>query len=289
MVTIKAGGESVKYAKDFTPIEMMIIAASREIVNNQTLMVGTQWPVVVTMFAKRNHAPDIKVVFEGGIICDAFPSRIPFLTADPCLVAASVLCGDSLDTLGMVLHAGRVDLALLTAAHVDRYGNINTTCFGDYSRPNYRLGGSGGACDFACLAHKLIILLEHDKKRFPERVDYITSPGYLNGSGSRQKAGLRSGTGPWAVYSTLGRFKFDHGEMSLDAYYPGVTIKQIKEHMNWDLQVSENVKEEKPPTEEELRILREETDPLKMYLENARANIDFFKLNSDELRYYSPE
>lgn len=267
----------MKYAKDFTPVEMMITAASREIANGQTLMIGTQWPVAVTMLAKRTHAPDIRIAFEGGIIYDLLPSRIPFMSADPCLMTEAVLCGDSLDTLGMVLHAGRVDLAFLAAANVDRYGNINTTCFGDYSRPKYRLGGSGGACDFACLASRLIILLEHDKKRFPERVDYVTSPGFLNGSGARQSSGLRPATGPWAVYTTLGRLRFDvAGEMYLDACYPGVTVDQVKENMNWNLKVSKEVKEVEPPTEEELRILRDEVDPLKMYLEEVRLNIAAF-------------
>jgi len=275
----------MKFAEDYTPIEMMIIAASREITNGQTLMIGTQWPVVVTMFAKRTHAPEITIAFEGGIIYDDFPSRIPFLSADPCLVNGAALCGDSLDTLGMVLHGGRVDLAFLSAANVDRYGNINTTCFGDYIRPKYRLGGSGGACDFACLAPRLIVLLEHDKKRFPERVDYITSPGYIDGCDSRQRAGLRPGTGPYAVYTTLGRFKFDSiGEMYLDAYYPGVTVEQVRENMVWELKVSEKVKEMDPPSEENLKILRKEVDPFKMYMEEARANIsvfqDYFRLSA---------
>lgn len=264
-------------AKDFTPVEMMIIAAAREIENSQTLMIGTQWPVVVAMLAKRTHAPDVRICFEGGIVYDSFPSRVPFLSADPCLMNGATLCGDSLDTLGMLLHGGRVDLAFLAAANVDRYGNINTTCFGDYDQPKYRLGGSGGACDFACLAPRLIILLEHDKKRFPERVDYVTSPGYLDGAGSRQSAGLRPATGPAAVYTTLGCFKFDAtGEMFLDACYPGVTVAQVKENVNWDLQVSPDVQELAPPTGEVLKILREEIDPLKMYLENVRGSIDLF-------------
>lgn len=262
-----------KYAESFTPVEMMIVAAARELSNGQVLMTGTQWPVIVAVFAKRTHAPDLVFAFEGGIICDSLPSRTPLTSADPCLISSSILCGDTMDTLGMMLHANRVDVALLPAASVDRYGNINTTCFGDYAKPEFRLGGSGGACDFACLAPKVMIILEHDQRRFPEKVNYLTSPGYIDGGSGRQKAGLRPDTGPWAVFTTLGRFKFDRdsGEMYLDGYYRGVNVNQIKENMGWEIKISKSVREIEPPTEEDLRILREEIDPRKMYLENARA------------------
>lgn len=254
-----------------TPVEMMIIAASREIANGQVLMVGTQWPIIVTTFAKKTHAPDVVIVYEGGIVTDMLPSRIPLLSVDPGLMSNASLCGDSLDTLGMILHSGRVDLGFLSSASVDRYGNINTTCFGDYANPNFRLGGSGGACDFACLAKKLVVVLEHDRRRFPEKVDYITSPGYLDGFDARQRAGLRMDTGPRAVYTTLGRFKFDEtGEMYLDGSYYGVKVEQILENMGWDLKVTKEVEEIEPPSKEVLRILREEVDPAGMYLRGEK-------------------
>ena len=263
----------MKYSTDYTPIEMMIIAGSREIEDGQILIVGTQWPIIATILAKRTHAPDAIICYEGGVVLESIPDRIPLFTGDPCIASNSVLLNDSLDTLGMVLHAGYPDIAFLPAANVDKYGNINTTCFGEYSRPKYRLGGSGGACDFGSLAKRVITMLEHERQRFPEKVDYITTPGYLEGSNSRQEAGLRVGTGPDAVITTLGVFKFDQEtkEMYLDTYYSRGTIEEIKEGFQWDIKVSKKVKVAPPPTEEEIQILREEIDPFGMYLKNNKA------------------
>lgn len=256
-----------------TPVEKMIVAASQEIENGQVVMLGTQWPVIVGLFAKKTHAPDITLVFEGGNICDRIPEEIPKYTADPVLLKDSPFCRGVLDTLGGVIHGGRANVAFIPGGNVDKYGNVNTTRFGEYRKGGYRLGGSGGACDFACLSSRLIIILEHDKKRFPEKVDFITSPGYIDGYNSRQEKGLRPNTGPWAVYTTLGCFKFDEHskEMYLDGYYHGVTVAQVKENMGWELKISGDVHEIPLPSEEHIRILREEVDPEKMYLENARA------------------
>lgn len=263
----------MRYSTDYTPVEMMIVAGSREIKNGQILTVGTQWPIITTMFAKKTHAPDLIICYEGGIVLGSVPDRIPLFTGDPCVASNSVLLNDSLDTLGMILHAGYPDIAFLPAANVDRYGNINTTCFGDYSKPLFRLGGSGGACDFGSLAKSVITMLEHEKQRFPERVDFITTPGYLNGSNSREEAGLKPGTGPGAVITTLGVFRFDKDtrEMCLDAYYPGGSIEEVKEGFQWDIKISGNVKMIDPPTEEEIKILREDIDPFGMYLRGNKA------------------
>ncbi|MEW6616153.1 MAG: CoA-transferase [Thermodesulfobacteriota bacterium] len=265
----------MKYSTDYSPIEMMIIAGAREIENGQILIVGTQWPIITTLFAKKTHAPDITICYEGGVVLESIPDRIPLFTGDPCIASNSVLLNDSLDTLGMVLHAGYPDIAFLPGANVDRYGNVNTTCFGDYSRPKFRLGGSGGACDFGSLAKRVITMLEHERQRFPERVDFITTPGYLNGLNSREEAGLRPGTGPGAVITTLGIFRFhkDTREMYVDTYYPGGSIEEVKKGFQWDIKVSENVKVANPPTEEEIRILRDEIDPFGMYLKNNKAKL----------------
>ena len=265
----------MKYSTDYTPIEMMIVATSREIENGQVLMVGTQWPIIATLFAKKTHAPDITICYEGGVILESVPERPPLFTGDPCVASNAVLLNDSLDTLGMILHAGRPDIAFLPAANVDRYGNINTTCFGDYSSPKFRLGGSGGGCDFGSLTKRLITMLEHERQRFPERVDFITTPGYLNGSDSREEAGLRPGTGPDAVITTLGVFRFekDTREMYLDTYYPGGSIEEVKDGFQWDIIISKDVTVADPPTEEEIRILREEIDPNGMYLKDNKEKV----------------
>ncbi|MFH1954677.1 MAG: CoA-transferase [Pseudomonadota bacterium] len=254
-----------------TPIEQMIVSAARLIKDESVLMVGTQWPIIVSLLAKSLHAPGITICYEGGVILHKVPERIPLFTADPVVNSSSVLLGSSFDTLGAVLHGGRADMALLSAASVDRYGNINTTCIGDYTCPRVRFGGSGGACDFGSLAPKTVIILEHDRRRFPEQVDFITTPGYLKGKGDRIRAGLRPDTGPYAVVTTLGLFQFDEeGEMVLRAHNPAVSIREVKEGVQWDLKIHKDVRPLDPPSEKELRVLREQIDPEGMYLRDAR-------------------
>lgn len=261
-----------KSKKPATLIEYMIVCAARLIEPGMTLMVGTQWPIIVSLLAKCLHAPDITICYEGGVVLYDVPKRIPFFTADPVISAHSVLLGESFDTLGMVLHGGRADMAILSAASVDRYGNVNTTCIGDYNSPKIRLGGSGGACDFASLAPKTVIVLEHDKRRFPEKVDFITTPGYLSGKNARNTVGLKPQTGPYAVVTTLGLFHFnDDGEMVLSGYYPSTSVQEVKENVQWDLKVDDNIKPILPPSEKELELLRNHLDPRNMYLKKARS------------------
>ncbi|HID94616.1 MAG TPA: hypothetical protein EYP53_00970 [Candidatus Latescibacteria bacterium] len=257
----------------YTPIEMMIIAAAREIRNGETVFMGTYWPIPSVVLAKKTHAPDITIVVEGGLITDTTPSRIPLVASDATLSVDAILCGDSLDTLGMILHGGHVDVTLLSAAIVDKYGNINTTCIGDYRRPRVRMAGSGGAADLAALSKRFVIILEHDVHRFAERLDYITTPGYLKGYNSREEAGLPPGTGPSAVVTTMGVFRFeeDSREMILKEHHPGTDIETIKRNTGWELKVAKDVRETPPPSEEELRVLRSEVDPLGMYLKGQRT------------------
>ncbi len=254
-----------------TRVEQMIVSAARLIEDKSVLMVGTQWPIIVSLLAKALHAPEITICYEGGAIIEKIPDRIPFFTGDPAVNSSSVLIGDSFDTLGAVLHGGRADMALLSAASVDRYGNINTTCVGDYRSPKIRFGGSGGACDFGSLAPKTTIVLEHDKRRFPEMVDFITTPGNLKGKGTRRESGLRPNTGPHAVVTTLGLFNFDkEGEMVLTAYNPTASVREVKDAVQWDLKAHKDVRPLDPPSEKELEVLRVQIDPGGMYLREAR-------------------
>lgn len=254
-----------------TPVEQMIVSAARLIENGCVLMVGTQWPIIASLLAKCLHAPHITICYEGGVILGKVPDRIPLFTGDPVSNGCSVLLGNCFDTLGMVLHGGRADMGLISAASVDRHGNINTTCVGDYTSPKMRFGGSGGACDFGSLAPKTVIILEHDKRRFPEKVDFITTPGHLWGKQSRAKAGLKPNTGPYAVVTTLGLFHFDEqGEMFLAAYHPSASVQEVKENVQWELKVASHVGPLQPPTEKELGVLRNQIDPQGMYLKNAR-------------------
>jgi glutaconate CoA-transferase subunit B len=249
----------------------MIVTAARLIPDGAVLMVGTQWPILASLLAKSLHAPGATICFEGGVILGRLPERIPLFTGDPVTNACSALLGESFDTLGTVLHGGRADMAFLSAASVDRFGNINTTCLGDYRKPMMRFGGSGGACDFASLAPRTVVILEHDRKRFPERVDFVTSPGYLQGGGTRTAAGLRAGTGPYAVVTTLGLFHFNReGEMVLAGYHGFSSVDEVRSVVQWDLRVAEDVRPLDVPTSEELAVLRERLDPSGMYLRGAR-------------------
>ncbi len=152
-----------------TPIEQMIVSAARLITDGSVLMVGTQWPIIVSLLAKSLHAPGVTICYEGGVILAKVPDRIPLFTADPVINSSSALLGSSFDTLGMILHGGRADMALLSAASVDRYGNINTTCIGDYRSPRIRFGGSGEHVISGAWHPRLLSSLNMTGGGFPSR------------------------------------------------------------------------------------------------------------------------
>lgn len=259
-------------AMECTWTERLIITAGRQIRDGEKALVGTFWPLPASLFAKKAHAKGCTLIVEGGLICPKTPVRIPLIASDPVLVASAALAGDVFDTLGALLHGERADVALLSANNVDRFGNINTTCIGPYSHPQVRLAGSGGACDFGSLAKRLVVVMAHDRRQFPERVDYITTPGYLSGGRSREDAGLPARTGPDKVVTTLGIFGFDPEtrEMVLEEIHPGTRVEEVLESVQWPLKVSSSLDEIPPPAAEELRILREEVDPHGMFLRDAR-------------------
>ena len=257
---------------EISNIERMIITAGRVIHDKEIVFAGTYWPLLVCLFAKSHHAKSAFLVFEGGYVCDEVPPRLPLLAADSCLAAAASSIGDSFSTLGMILHGGWADVAVLSSVNLDRFGNINTTCIGSYQKPKVRMAGTGGGCDLASLAKRLIIVQEHERHRFPERVDFITSPGYLSGKGARFEAGLEEGTGPFKVVTTLGVFGFDgeNKEMVLEGFYENSSIEEMKRSVQWPLRVSRDVREVGSPSEEELDILRNRIDPMGMFLKGVR-------------------
>lgn len=252
----------------YSDIEMMLVVASRAVKDGQLVFVGTFWPLLAVTHAKKHHANNIISIFEGGVIRDAQTFRLPLLTTDISVMVDPILMGDCFDTLGMILHGGRDQMSMLSAANIDKYGNINTTCVGNYDNPDYRLAGSGGAADFGAFSKNLVILIEQEARRFQKRVDYITTPGYLQGWESREEAGLEPGTGPSAVISTMGIFEFNKKtkEMYLAAHFPWKSVDDIRNNVQWDLKVSDDIYEVEPPGEEELRVLREEVDPNRTFL-----------------------
>ncbi|MCC6187844.1 MAG: CoA-transferase [Anaerolineales bacterium] len=244
--------------RSYTPAELMVAAAAREIGDGEVVFVGMRLPLLGFQLAKRTHAPGAIGIYELGIIRST-PAPEPILTMGdlPNLCRAQWLA-DTLDVMSL-LQRGDIHVSFIGGAQVDRFGNLNTSYIGGMApgRIETRLPGSGGACDLASLAGRHIIIMPHEKRRFVPRVDYITSPGYGDGAGWRQRAGLTGG-GPAAVITTLGvlRFDPDTGEMMLASVHPGVTVEQILAATGWPLRVAPQVTQTPEPTAEALAILR---------------------------------
>jgi len=235
--------------------QLMVTAAAREIADGEVVFVGMRLPLLGFLLAKSTHAPGAIGVYELGIVRDAVAPE-PILTMGdlPNLNRAQWLA-DTADAMGL-LQQGRVDVSFIGGAQVDRYGNLNTSYIGGTETVETRLPGSGGACDLACLGQRHIIVMNHQKRRFVPRVDYITSPGFGNGSGWRAQIGLARG-GPAAVITTLGVLRFDSStrEMMLSSTHPGVTVDQVCQHTGWSLKVAEDVAETPAPTAMELEMI----------------------------------
>jgi glutaconate CoA-transferase subunit B len=247
-----------------TSTELMIISAAREIRDNEVVFVGTGLPMLAGMLAQQTHAPNCVLVFEAGSI-DPKLRHLPVGVADPRTTHMASVVGGLIDVFS-TLQSGHVDIGFLGAAQVDVYGNINSTCIGNYISPSVRLPGSGGSSDMACLAKRIVIIARHEKRRFPERVDYITSPGWIDGPYGREKAGLNRG-GPVAIITTMGIIRFDdiNKRAYLASFYPGFSPEEIAENTGFQLEISRAEKVAKPK-EEEVKILRENVDPSGVFL-----------------------
>jgi glutaconate CoA-transferase subunit B len=242
--------------KDYTLSQLMVTAAAREIADGEVVFVGMRLPLLGFLLAKSTHAPGAVGVYELGIVRDAVAPE-PILTMGdlPNLNRAQWLA-DTGDAMGL-LQQGGVDVSFIGGAQVDRYGNLNTSYIGGTESVETRLPGSGGACDLACLGQRHIIVMNHQKRRFVPRVDYITSPGFGNGPGWRVQMGLPRG-GPSAVITTLGVLLFDSAtcEMILSATHPGVTVEQVCQNTGWPLKVADEVTVTPAPTATELEMIR---------------------------------
>jgi glutaconate CoA-transferase, subunit B len=250
---------------DFTLQEMMAVAAAREIRDGERVIVGTGLPLLGAFLAQKTHAPNIVAIYESGAI-DCKPLVTPFSVADSVLVPGSAMQGGLMEGLGIV-HAGDIDVGFLGGAQIDKYGNLNTHVIGDYRAPKVRFPGSGGSNDIGAGCKRTIIMMIHQKERFPENVDFITTPGYFKGGRERETYGFVGG-GPVVVISTLAIMRFDPDtrELYLASYHPGVTVEQIKENTGWDLKVAKDVHETERPDPELIRILRDECDPTGVFL-----------------------
>jgi glutaconate CoA-transferase subunit B len=252
---------------DYTRQEFMAIATGRELRDGELAIFGVGLSMLAGYFAKKNHAPNLRAFTEGGIYGSTPVGGLPWGIECNRLCVNATSFTNSIDALGFLVASGRADVGIIGAAQIDKYGNVNTTGIWDdvspwkvgrYNPPRIRLNGSGGANDVAVGCKRYLIMAAHEKKRFCERVDYISSPGYLFGGDSRAKANLRGG-GPSAIITTLGILRPDPvtKEFYLDVYFPFSSLEEIKANTGWNLKVSQNVKAAPEPTEEELKNLRE--------------------------------
>ena len=251
---------------DYTPSEFMIISAARALAGQRAVFVGVGLPNIACNLAQRTVAPDLELVYESGVF-GARPASLPLSIGDPTLVTGATLSCPQPDLFMNYLQAGRIAVAFLGAAQIDRYGNLNSTVIGDYHRPKVRLPGSGGACEIAIHAKKVFMVMRLKKRAFVETLDFRTSPGHLTGvRGERAALGI-PGSGPRLVVTDMGEFTFleDSGEMILSVLRPGVSREQVQQEVSWPLAVSGDLREADPPTPEELRIIREELDPEGIY------------------------
>ncbi|NTU59795.1 MAG: CoA-transferase [Deltaproteobacteria bacterium] len=233
----------------------MIARAAREIRDGEVVFVGMRLPLLAFLLAKSTHAPAAIGLFENGVLRDS-PASAPIMTmSDPPNVLGARMCM-GMETVMGLLQSGRVQLGFIGGAEVDRFGNLNTTRVVDEGR-TLRLPGSGGACDIASLSHRLVAVMKHERRRFVERVGYITSAGYGEGGQWRREQGLVRG-GPSAVITDKAVLTF-HGEtreMQLSSVHPGVTVEEVLELTGWPLAVAPEVGVTAPPTEEDLAAIR---------------------------------
>jgi glutaconate CoA-transferase subunit B len=265
--------------EDYTLAELMCIVAARELPPTGVVMLGMGLPVLAGTLARLLHAPGICLCTEVGAFDWQPPpglTRAPVGIHDLNLNDGSAMVGDMVDALGSLLMGGNVDVGVLGAAQVDRFGNLNALCLGDYRDPERRLGGTGGNTEIACLAKRVVTIMPQERRRFVERVDFNTSPGYISGPGARRVAGLDR-QGPNRVVSTFGVFGFDTpdgGEtgscdMVLEAVFPNMTPEVVQIETGWELSVAQGVREIEPPTAAELALLRR-LDPHHFYLTPGR-------------------
>jgi glutaconate CoA-transferase subunit B len=248
-----------------TPSELMIVNASRALQGSRVVFVGVGLPNIACNLARRSHSPDMELVYESGVF-GAQPARLPLSIGDPTLVSRATSVTGMADLFMYYLQGGLVDVALLGGAQIDRFGNLNTTVIGDYASPKTRLPGSGGACEIAINAQQIFMIMRLKKRAFVEKLDFLTSPGHLEGGEQRTTLGL-PGRGPSLVITDRALFDFDNPEreMTLIEVAEDETAESIQADVAWPLRISPHLKKMTPPTHEELDIIRLQLDTEGLY------------------------
>lgn len=241
---------------EYTPQELMVAAAAREIGDGELVFVGMRLPILAYGVAVSTHAPRARALYELGLMRDRPPAGFLGTMGDPPNVAGA-LWATRMSNVMALMAQGEVDLGFIGGAEVDRFGNLNTSYIGPARQPATKLPGSGGGADIAILSRRWVTLMSHEPRRLVERVSYVTSPGHGDGAGWRRRHGLRGG-GPAAIVTTLAvlRFPDGGGEAELASVHPGHTVDEVRAATGWDLRVRADVAETPPPTTEELRHMR---------------------------------
>ncbi|HXW89284.1 MAG TPA: CoA-transferase [Terriglobales bacterium] len=242
-------------SRAYTLAELMVATAAREIKDGEVVFVGMRLPLIAFVVAKRTHAPRAVGLFENGVIRGTPAPELIYTMADPPNILGAIQCLDMLGVMSL-LQSGRVQLGFLGAAEVDRFGNLNSTEVRG-AHGIVRLPGSGGACDIASLAHRFVTLLEHSKRRLPEHVSFLTSPGYGEGRLWREQQGLPRG-GPSAVITTKAVLRFEEGgEAYLASLHPGVSLEDVLNNTGWKLRVGKHLQPTVEPSLAELEVIRD--------------------------------
>ena len=243
-------------SEDFTPDEMMSVAAARELTDGAVCFVGIGLPSTAANLARLNHAPAVVLVYESGTI-GSKPPTLPLSIGDGELAETADSVVPVTEIFNYWLQGGRIDVGFLGAAQIDRFANLNSTVIGDYERPKVRLPGGGGAPEIASMAGQVIVIIRQSTRSFVERLDFRSSVGFGDGRGDRERLDM-PGQGPMVVITDLGVLRPDPEtkELTMTQVHPGVSADDAREATGWDLQIAEDMTETEPPGTEELEVLR---------------------------------
>lgn len=246
----------------YTATELMICCAARELEDGKTVAVGTGLPCAAAMLAQKTHAPNLVICFEAGGLAPILPT-MPISVGDSTTFHRACMATSMADVM-QFCQRGVIDYTFLSGAQIDPYGNLNSTMIGtDYHKPAVRLPGSGGANDLASFCWRTLIVMKHDAKKFVTKLDFLTTPGYLGGTGKREAAGLPADSGPYRVITDLCVLDF-HPEtkrMRVFSLHPGKTLEQVRRATGFDIDAVADVGETTTPTGTELNLLRLQVDP----------------------------
>ncbi len=245
-------------ATPYTLTELLACAAASLLEDNRSVFVGTGFPVLTAMLAQRTHAPGLLIIFEAGGIGPQVPA-LPVSVGDSRTYYRASAASSMHDVMSAA-QAGYLDYGFLGGAAIDRYGNVNTTVIGDWRRPTTRLPGSGGASDIGSFCWRTIYVMRKQSPRtFMDKLDFLTTPGYLDGPGARERAGLPAGTGPYRVITQLGIYGFEpeSKRMQLVSLHPGVTVEEVRQASQFEILMPDRVETTPEPSSDQLRILRQ--------------------------------